>query len=252
MEIPILFQDDCIIVINKPNNTLVHPSYYARNIKDKSLVELLTEQLLMPVFPVHRLDYKTSGVLVFSKTATHAAAMQKQFEDNEIEKTYLALVRGHTPASGFVDTPVKNADTGKYREAYTAYRTLAQVVVDIPVLPYPQSRYSFIAFWPKTGRMHQLRKHANKISHPIIGDPKYGNRHHNHMFADELHFPHLFLHAAKIIFVHPENGKKMIITSPFPPFWKAAFTRLGFETEIGIKYFSNNSQNHLAEPDFEL
>ncbi len=217
VEIPILYHDDNLIVVSKPNNMLVHHSYYARNIKTQSLVEFFKGKFKL--YPVHRLDHKTSGLIILAKSSEIAAKIQQQFEKKTIEKKYLALVRGFTPKEGKIDTPVKNADTGKYKESLTLFRTLQSIEVPIAVEPYSQSRYSLIEFIPKTGRMHQLRKHANKMSHPIIGDHKYGNRHHNRMFAEQLNLPNLFLHAYSLSFDHPITLEKIELKALLPGFW---------------------------------
>lgn len=219
MAIEVLYHKHDILVVNKPNNQLVHSSYYARNIKEPSLITVLEEQLGIKLYTVHRLDYKTSGVIAFGCTPAAAKHLQDQFEATAIQKNYLALVRGFTAPTGTVDTPVKNADTGVYKPALTNFETLTTVEVPIAVKPYEKSRYSLVRFIPKTGRMHQLRRHANKISHPIIGDHKYGNRHHNAMFAEALNLPDLFLHAHTIRFLQI-NGAAVMVKAELPHFWQ--------------------------------
>lgn len=227
MDIEILYEDNEFIVVNKPNNMLVHGSYYARNLTSPTLLDLLLEQRGEKLFPVHRLDHKTSGVLILAKSAEMTAQLQLKIEDNSLDKKYLALLRGYTPPTGTIDSPVKSAATGKYKEALTEFTTLQSVEIDIPVVPYPQSRYSLVEFSPKTGRMHQLRIHANKISHPIIGDHKYGNRHHNKMFAETLFLPNLFLHAASVEFTHPITNERLKITAKLPEFWGEMRGKIG-------------------------
>jgi tRNA pseudouridine65 synthase len=129
------------------------------------------------------------------------------------------LVRGHISDEGIIDSPVKN-ERGNYKDALTHFRCLYQIELLIPVQPYPTARYSLVEFLPKTGRMHQLRIHANKISHPIIGDPKYGNRHHNHMFIDHFGLNQLFLHAKSLKFIHPMTNDEVEVRAPIPDFWK--------------------------------
>ncbi len=219
MEIPILYQDEHFIIINKPARILVHPSFYARNIEGPSLVELLEEQLEKKYHPVHRLDHKTTGVLLFTQASEMVATLQKMLEENEIQKEYWALLRGFTPSKGIIDSPVKSASSGNYKAALTHFETVHSVTVPIPVQPYDQSRYSLVKFFPKTGRMHQLRKHANKIAHPIIGDYKYGNRHHNSMFASELGINEMFLHAHSLTLRHPVTRQELIVKAPLPDFW---------------------------------
>lgn len=243
MQIEVLFEDDHLIVVNKPNNILVHASYYARNIKDPSLIARLKTSIDTKLYPVHRLDYKTSGVIILAKSSAIAAALQKQFETNSIKKRYFALVRGFSNESGLVDTPVKNPETGVYKEAKTTYNSLLFTEVDIPVKPYPKSRYTWVELLPHTGRMHQLRKHMNKISHPIVGDHKYGNRHHNKMFAEKLGFKNMFLHAADITFTHPVNKKELKIVADIPEFWLDAFIAIDIPL-LNFTAISNNNQNH--------
>lgn len=219
MMLRVLYEDESCFIVNKPSDLLVHHSHYARNIEEESLVDLLKAQGFETPVPVHRLDRKTSGVILFVKDKSYARTFQELFDKKEVTKKYHALLRGHVASEGEITTPVKN-ERGNYKEAHTRFRCLEQYELAIPVVPYPVSRYSLVEMVPLTGRMHQLRIHANKISHPIIGDPKYGNRHHNHMFAGELGIPHLFLHAAELSFIHPVSGKALILTAGKPDFWE--------------------------------
>ena len=196
---------------------MVHHSYYARNIEEDSLAEILRNQGIS-AFPVHRLDRKTSGLILFSKKKEDVSAFQNLFENNLIAKKYKALLRGHLPEFGIIDSPVKN-DRGNYKEAETHFTCIKHLELPIPVEPYETSRYSLVEFSPKTGRMHQLRIHANKIAHPIIGDPKYGNRHHNHMFIEKFGIDKLFLHAFSLKFEHPFTHEKMYFDVEVPEFW---------------------------------
>jgi tRNA pseudouridine65 synthase len=214
----VIHNDDFCLIINKPSNLLVHHSYYARNIEEESLAELLRNQGI-EAYPVHRLDRKTSGLILFAKKKEYVPAFQQLFEENQIEKKYLALVRGFVAESGMIDTPVKN-DRGNYKEAETHFKCIEHIELPIPVEPYETARYSIVEFTPKTGRMHQLRIHANKIAHPIIGDPKYGNRHHNHMFIDKFGIHNLFLHAKSLAFIHPFTNKNICVKAEVPDFWK--------------------------------
>ena len=232
MHIPIVYNDDAIIVVNKPNNLLVHHSYYARNIEENSLVQLMKESQGDHIYSVHRLDRKTSGLLVFAKSPEIAALLQTQFENQSIEKQYYALVRGFTPPNGIIDSPIKKDETEIYQNALTYFNTIESVEIDFAVAPYSTARYSLISLLPKTGRMHQLRKHTNKIAHPIIGDPKHGNRHHNHFFISHFKCDKLFLHAAKLSLVHPFSQVKMNFSADFPDFWDEILTEMGFEVVL--------------------
>ena len=218
--IDILYDDDFCIIVNKPNNVLVHHSYYARNIKDDSLLQVLRQQFVNQNFyPVHRLDRKTSGLILLAKHKNDVSKFQALFDKNLITKKYKALVRGHTDLNGIIDTPIKNNETGIYKDALTDYKTLQHFEINIPVAPYSTSRYSLIELEPKTGRTHQIRKHLNKIAHPIIGDHKYGNRHHNQMFEREFNIDKLFLHAFSLEFNHPILLQNIKLSVPLPVFW---------------------------------
>lgn len=224
MYVPIVYEDDYCIIVNKPSNLLVHHSYYARNIEEDSLVEVLKQQGFDSPIPVHRLDRKTSGLLLLAKSSEWVASFQRLFDEHQIQKTYLALLRGHVAAHGVVDSPVKN-DRGNYKEALTEFRCLEHFERPFDIPPYPSQRYSLVEFSPKTGRMHQLRIHANKISHPIINDPKYGNRHHNHYFQEVLGIQELFLHAARLEFVHPMTAQLVNVKAELPAFWNVFLNR---------------------------
>ncbi|MCG8577154.1 MAG: pseudouridine synthase [Flavobacteriales bacterium] len=231
MKIEALYEDDFILLVNKPNNLLVHPSAYSGGRTEPTLIHYLWKQFDRNLVTLHRLDRKTSGVMIFAKDAESARFIRLQFENNEIKKEYLAVLRGYTSAKGEIDSPIKRADTGEYKEALTSFETLDQIELPFPIQPYSTARYSFVKMSPHTGRMHQLRKHANKISHPIIGDPKYGNRHHNHYFNDELGFGNLFLHAHQLSFIHPSTKQPMHILADIPDFWKMFFDVVNWSVE---------------------
>jgi len=226
--IEIVYEDQYLLAVNKPNNFLIHNSHYARNITEKTLIDVLQEQLNIPVYPLHRLDRKTSGIILFLKQKEFVAQFQELFTTNTVSKTYYAIVRGYSPASGTIDSPVKNDDTGVYKAATTDFKTIHSIELDIPVHPYDKSRYSLMELTPKTGRMHQLRKHLNKINHPIVGDYKYGDRFHNRMFETEFDCNYLFLHAKKIEFIHPISLKKMSLSANFPIDWHKMFIQFNW------------------------
>ncbi len=219
IQIEVLYEDDYILVVNKPNNVLVHHSHYARNIKGDSLVQLIQKQKGLTAHPIHRLDYKTSGVLMFSKKKEYVSPFQSLFDANEIIKKYLAIVRGFTQPEGSISSPVKNPETKVYKDALTEYVSLNNTTVEVPVHPYSNSRYSLIQLTPITGRMHQLRIHLNKISHPIVGDYKYGDRFHNRMFEQRWNCHYLLLHARTLQFMHPFTKETLSIQANIPKHW---------------------------------
>jgi tRNA pseudouridine65 synthase len=232
MNLAILFEDNSIIIVNKPNNILIHNSYYARNIKEPTLLELLKIQFGTEFFPVHRLDRKTSGVIVLAKKKEAVALFQELFNSNTIKKIYVSIVRGFVNEPILINSPVKNADTNIYKDAITYCEPLTNTTLDIAVHPYTNSRYSLVKLTPSTGRMHQLRIHMNKISHPIVGDYKYGDRFHNRMFETEFSTPNLFLHAYSLYFMHPITLKKIEIIAEIPNDWKSIFEKFNWNLEM--------------------
>lgn len=223
MKIEILFEDSHIIIVNKPNNVLIHNSYYSRNIKDDTLLDLLFQQFGFNFYPVHRLDRKTSGVLVLAKKKEHVSIFQALFNNNKIEKNYIGIVRGFIEEPKLIESPVKNPDTKLYKEAETFCEPLFTKKIAIPVHPYDGSRYSLVKLKPTTGRMHQLRIHMNKISHPIVGDYKYGDRFHNRMFEQEFNCHNLFLHASTIKLKHPVTNENIVVHASLPSDWLTIF-----------------------------
>lgn len=197
----IIYQDDHLIAINKPHGLLVHRSKIANDAKEFAL-QLLRDQVGRHVNPVHRLDRKTAGVLLFAFDKEVEVAMQKQFQEALVEKHYLAIVRGYTPLEMEIDYPLTK-ENGTVQEAQTKFVTLQQSEINIALGAHPTSRYSLISANPKTGRMHQLRKHFAHIFHPIIGDRPHGCNKQNKFFKVEFEMNTMMLHASKLRFKHP-------------------------------------------------
>lgn len=226
MTVDILFEDDYIICVSKPNNVIVHHAHHSRNVADEeSLLQLLFKKFDKKFYPIHRLDRKTSGIILLAKETKYVSKFQELFTNNEIQKTYYGIVRGHSPESVIIDSPVKGRDANVYKDAETYFKTVDKTIVDIPVKPYDTSRYSLVEMKPKTGRLHQLRIHTNKISHPLIGDPKYGDKNHNVMFIDNFNCENLFLHAFSLEFKHPFTDENLLIKANFPRDWSIVFDR---------------------------
>jgi tRNA pseudouridine65 synthase len=224
MDLEIMYQDEYCICVNKPNNVVVHHSFLSRNIaEEQSLLQLLETQLGKKYYPVHRLDRKTSGSILLTTKTEYVSKFQELFTLQQIQKTYYAVVRGHAPDSKIIDTPVKGKDGKSYKEALTHLKTLETITLDIPVKPYDSSRYSLVALEPKTGRMHQLRAHTLKVSHPIIGDAKYGDKNHDLMFETNFGWKNLFLHAGGLTFKHPFTQEALNLKSEFPEDWNSLF-----------------------------
>lgn len=211
----ILYMDDHFVAINKPPGIMVHRSPITT---DKTFIlQLLRNQIGRHLYPVHRLDRATAGVLIFGIEAQAAKDLAVLLRDQDIEKTYLAIVRGWVQEEERIDYALRRDFEGPYQEAITEYRRLATAELDIPVDRYPQSRYSFVMVHPVTGRQQQIRRHFKHIRHPIIGDKKRGDRHHNRMFRRVFDTTSMMLLARRLGFVHPVTGEHVAIVAPPHP-----------------------------------
>lgn len=233
MSLEIIFEDEQLICVNKPNNMLVHHAHHSRNVADEiSLLQLILEETGKKVFPIHRLDRKTSGIILLAKETQFVSKFQELFTNNQIQKTYYGVVRGFSPETRVIDSPVKGRDANVHKEALTHLKTLEKITLNIPVKPYDSSRYSLVELSPKTGRMHQLRVHSNKISHPLIGDTKYGDKNHDIMFDEKFSWKNMFLHAGKLEFQQPYTSEKLILKAPFPKDWIQLFKEFSWKNPL--------------------
>lgn len=223
--LPILYQDEHLVAINKPHNLLVHRSSIAA---DESVfaLQLLRDQLNHWVSPCHRLDRKTSGVLLFALSTDVDKEIKKQFENHVVRKKYLALVRGFLPESGTTDRPLEK-EKGGFQYAITHFRCLQQVELDIEVSRYSKSRYSLAEITPETGRMHQIRRHFAQLRHYLIGDKTYGECKHNKMFEQKFGLNTMLLHASELSFIHPITGENMYIEAPMNEEFRRILNEIG-------------------------
>ncbi|MBL4861805.1 MAG: pseudouridylate synthase [Crocinitomicaceae bacterium] len=205
----IIYQDDELIAINKPHGLLVHRTKIARD-ANEFCIQLLRDQIGQVVYPVHRIDRKTSGVLLFALNPEVNTLMQQQFMDRKVGKKYLAFVRGFLPESGTIDYALRR-DDGKEQDAVTHYKTLDRVEATFPSGTFPTSRYSLIEVTPETGRMHQIRKHLAHLRHPIIGDRPHGCNKQNKLFLERFNMNTMLLHAYYLEFKHPVTNQTVEI-----------------------------------------
>ena len=231
----IVHQDEWLVAINKPAGLLVHRSRIDVRATEFALQQL-RDQIQQPVFPVHRIDRPTSGVLLFALDRSIAAAVSKQFEQRTVEKSYHAIVRGFLAEDGrwnealiekhdrIVDRKAKkNKDA---QSATTLFRSLRQWEVPFSAGKYPSSRYSLALIHPLMGRKHQIRRHFNHMAHPIIGDTTFGDRRHNRLFAEQLGCRRLLLAATELKLDHPVAGSRISITAGIGTAFEEAITRL--------------------------
>lgn len=218
----ILYQDEFLVAVNKPSGLLVHRSPIDRH-ETRFAVQMLRDQIGKFVYPVHRLDKPTSGVLLFALDKESAKIMGEQFSQKESKKTYLAVVRGYTDESGIIEHALsvkldkiadKDSTCKEAQEASTEYERLATMELAHSVGRYDTVRYSLVKLRPLTGRKHQLRRHMKHISHHILGDTKYGRGEHNNFMRQELSLNRMFLHALELQIKHPYNDKALNIKAP--------------------------------------
>ena len=231
----IVYRDDWLIAIHKPAGLLVHRSDLDRH-ETRFAVQLLRDQIGRPVWPVHRLDRGTSGLLLFALDPDTGRAVSGQFAQGRVAKTYLAVVRGHPAESGVIDHALAPlADTragltgaGAPQPARTGYRCLATTELPYRVDRYPTSRYALLALFPETGRRHQLRRHLKHIAHPIIGDATYGKGRHNRLFQDLFGSRRLLLAALALRLRHPVDDTPLTLSAPLAAEFQSLLERLGW------------------------
>ncbi|MBU1666215.1 MAG: pseudouridylate synthase [Gammaproteobacteria bacterium] len=235
-ELPILYRDDCLIAVHKPTGLLVHRSNLDRH-ETRFALQILRDQIGRMVWPVHRLDKGTSGVLLFALDRDVGRALSSQFERGEVDKTYLAVVRGHPPESGEIDYPLaRMADEHAgvtaglpAQAALTRYRRLATVELPYQVDRYLSSRYALLELKPLTGRWHQLRRHLKHLSHPIIGDATHGKGRHNRLFQELFDCRRLLLAATEMHLNHPVSGEALHLAAPPAEDFRRVVEKLGWD-----------------------
>lgn len=209
----IIYQDDYLVAVNKPHGLLVHRSWIAAH-ETVFALQLLRDQIQKKVFPIHRLDRKTSGVLLFALDTETAKLVQEEFLQQRVSKKYEAIVRGFFPEKIEVDYPLTN-DRNKKQEAITLFQKIKTTELEIPFGKHPTSRYSLIHAFPKTGRQHQIRKHCNHLRHPIIGDRPHGCNKQNRLFKEKWNMKTMLLHGKKLRLEHPYLKNELILEASY-------------------------------------
>ncbi len=222
LPLEIIYQDDYLVAINKPSGLLVHRSPIDKH-ETLFALQIVRDQIGKYVYPIHRLDKPTSGILLFALSSEIAQSMSLLFRSSLVSKEYLAIVRGYTLKKGNIDYPLKflydkkadkdSSPTKMAKEAQTFYECIATTELPFPVSRYPVARYSLVRLYPHTGRKHQLRRHMKHIFHPIVGDTKYGRGEHNQLFRENLNSNRLLLHADKLSFIHPVTKEQINLTA---------------------------------------
>ncbi|HEY3570972.1 MAG TPA: pseudouridine synthase [Thermoanaerobaculia bacterium] len=218
--LPFLYQDGCLLAVDKPAGLAVHRGAA----RDRTFaLQLVRSQIGRHVHAVHRLDRATSGVLLFALDPETAGRMQERFAAGQIEKRYLALVRGIPPESGVIDHPIPRDEGGPRVPAVTEFRRLATF-----------ERYALVEARPRTGRRHQIRRHLKHLNHPLIGDVRYGKGEHNRLFRERFGLHRLALHALELAFEHPRTGEPVRIVASVPEDLAGPLRAMGLLKDIPV------------------
>ncbi|MBS1959238.1 MAG: tRNA pseudouridine(65) synthase TruC [Bdellovibrionales bacterium] len=220
--IRILYQDEHLLVVDKPAGIQVHPperGMPGASVLKEHMVKNLRIQTGKYIYPVHRLDGATSGVMVFALSSEIASKLQKQFKERTVKKDYFAVARGWLQGQFTV------ADE---THGETNFISLHRFEIDRPIGKHARSRYTLVLARPKTGKMHQIRRSLKHESHPIVGDTVYGDGKHNRLWRELVPGSGLFLKAYSLEFTHPMTGEKIYHRSKWGRRWHALFDQAGF------------------------
>jgi tRNA pseudouridine65 synthase len=228
----ILYRDDRLVVVDKPSGLLVHRSPIDRH-ETRFALQILRDQLGQRVYTLHRLDKGTSGALAFALDPATARQYMAAFARGDVDKTYVALVRGWPPADGVVERALSAVEDDRIgppssepREARTAFTRIATFELPLRVDRYPTSRYALVQLSPRTGRRHQLRRHLAGESHPIVGDSTYGKGRHNRLFRETFGLQRLLLACTRLVFPAHEQRAALCIAAPLAPEFAALLAQL--------------------------
>lgn len=211
-QLSVLYRDAALLIVCKPTGLVVHRGWATDRITALSLARDLAGQW---VHPAHRLDRGTSGVLVFGLTPEAAQQVERAFAEGRVAKRYLALVRGMAPDAVTVDHPIAREEGKPKLPSTTHVARLEHFEVTNEETGVTR-RYSWVEARPITGRPHQIRRHLKHISHPIVGDVRYGKSEHNRLFRRRFGVERLVLHAERLTLPHPHEPRLVTVSAPLP------------------------------------
>ncbi len=220
----ILHIDEHLVAIDKPAGLLVHRTSLDAQ-EQVFALQLLRDQLGQPVWPVHRLDKGTSGLLLFALSAEMASLLAQAFEQGRARKRYQALVRGWPADEGVIEHPLsRDFEKPSAGQPMLASRTDWQCLerFEWPVqtqAQFPTSRFALVEARPLTGRRHQIRRHMSHIAHPIIGDATHGKGPLNRAVSAFLGVQRLWLHGLELQIEHPATGAQLQLQAPLGVEW---------------------------------
>ncbi len=201
----LLHLDAHVLAMNKPSGLAVHPGWTPRS--EPTALVWARREAGCHVYPVHRLDRATSGVLLFGLSSAVARTIGESFAQGEVAKRYVALVRGTPPEEVEIDHPIPRTEGGPRVDAATWCRRLARSA---------QDRCSLVEARPRTGRLHQIRRHLKHISHPLVGDVRYGKGDINRHYRAQWGLHRLALHALHLALPHPSGAGELSVRAPIP------------------------------------
>ncbi|MBS2099990.1 RluA family pseudouridine synthase [Carboxylicivirga linearis] len=227
-DIKVIFQDDDLIVVDKPVDLPIHKNDFM-----PADAPYLTKEIGVltgkSVFPVHRLDSKTSGVIVLAFSREIASELAQQFEQRKVEKTYAVVCKG-IPGEGTFNKPVVIKKKKKRVNAYTAYKTIKSISTKISYKDITDVALSLVIAKPETGRWHQIRQHFAFERLDILGDTQHGDWTLNKIMTAQTDIKRLLLHAYTLTFTHPVTTEKMKVTAPIPEEFEQVLEQLnGYE-----------------------
>ncbi len=208
----ILYQDEHYIAVSKPSGSFVHRSVLEP--KADFIMGYVRDIAGCYVWPVHRLDRPTSGVVVFALSKESAGLLNQEFREKKIEKKYIAVVRGYTVEKGCIEYSLREKKNSSLKNAVTRYQRLKTIELKFPAGRYQTARFSLIEAMPETGRFHQIRKHFAHIFHPILCDSVHGDGKQNRFIREKFHINRLLLAATSLSFIHPYHGEITTIKAP--------------------------------------
>ncbi len=216
IELDVLYRDEFLIAVGKPSGMIVHRGWDNDPITASDIVR--DDIIKAPVFAAHRLDRGTSGVLLYALDAETARILQKQMEAGQFRKRYIALVRGPMKEGCILDHAIPKEKHHVRVPAVTEFIPLAH-----------KDRWSLVEARPITGRLHQIRRHLKHLSHPIVGDVRYGKGDVNRYFRENYDLNRMALHAIELSIIHPKTAEHLNISAPIPKDLTEPLGKLGIE-----------------------
>lgn len=198
----VIYRDAAIIGAHKPSGIATYRE--SRNENADGLKELLEEQLTERLFPIHRIDADTSGLVLFALNSKAAAAMTRLFKEQQVDKYYMAWCVGEVPKEGSISKPLKKNKSDQTESARTDYERVKLMKVN-------GQTFSLVHIFPFTGRFHQIRRHFDLIGHSVVGDPLYGSSEAWKTFFKTESEARLMLLAESVEFIHPLTRKPIRI-----------------------------------------